>query len=536
MPSFRAVSAAGLVLLGAIMALPTLASLPASRADGAHSVLTVAMGSDLRSSEPGVNRDDTSDAILNHVVEPLVAFRADLTVVPHLAERVDVSADGRDYTFVLRTGLRFHDGSAVTAQVLAWNWTRFLDPTTRWYCRSQFDGSTAAGRGGVHVTAVEALDSQRLRLRFAAPSPLILPLLASTQCQTGAYSRTSVDAAGRWVRPVGTGPFRFDEWRRGRDVVLARNRNYLARGEPGDGLAGDRSAAVEELRFLLVPESNAAVAAFNSGALDVLAYQPVSIIPDIRVRGDTQLHPQQLLGWTVLLMQTRDPLLRDARLRRAIAHAIDRRRLARTATEGRGRSNASAVPVGSPWWNADQAREPQYDPDLARRLLREAGYEGQPVSIQTNRLFKNMYDNAIMVQAMLAAVGMQARIEVFDWATQLSNYQLGRYQLSSFSYSARFDPALTYALLIGDKAERATAQWESADAARMLAKALRQTASTERAATFAALHARQLEDMPIVGLYNGVAVSATGPGVRGFRSWPGALPILWGVSKSKQER
>jgi peptide/nickel transport system substrate-binding protein len=508
---------------------------PVAATADAGAVLRVAIGSDLRSSEPGVNRDDNSDTVLGHVVETLVAFRADLQVVPHLADRVDISPDGRQYSFTLRNGVEFHDGTPLDAATLRWNWERFLNPDTRWYCRPMFDGSSGDSRGGVAVVKVEARDALTLVFSLAEPSPLFLTLLASPQCLAGAYARSSVDEAGRWVKPVGTGPFRFGQWRRGRYVELERFARYRARPEPPDGLSGERRPVAKWLRFLIVPESNAAIAAFNSGAVDVLPYQPLSSLPDLTVRRGVGVHEQQLLGWTVMLLQTRDPLLRDVRIRRAIAHAIDRRRLARTATEGRGRANASAVPVGSPYRTAAHDAFPDYDPARARQLLREAGYQGQRVAIQTNRLFKNMFDNAVMVQAMLAEVGIDARIEVFDWATQLSNYQSGRYQMSSFSYSARFDPALTYDLLIGRKDQRATAQWDSRAAEDLLRASLREVDPALRMRHFERLHALLARDVPIIGLYNGVSVSATGPGVSGFRSWPGATPILWGVTKSSKE-
>jgi peptide/nickel transport system substrate-binding protein len=138
---------------------------------------------------------------------------------------------------------------------------------------------------------------------------------------------------------------------------------------------------------------------------------------------------------------------------------------------------------------------------------------------------------AIMIHAMLRAVGMNPRIAVLDWATQLSNYQQGRFQLSSFSYSGRFDPALTYDLLIGDKTARPTAQWESPAAGDALAAALRDGDPESRRQRLADLHRLMATDVPIIGLYNGTSVSVAAPGVEGLRTWRGATPILWGITK-----
>ncbi|MFX8731478.1 ABC transporter substrate-binding protein, partial [Acinetobacter baumannii] len=84
---------------------------------------------------------------------------------------------------------------------------------------------------------------------------------------------------------------------------------------------------------------------------------------------------------------------------------------------------------------------PAYDPAAARRLLKEAGYNGQPIRIQSNMRPGGYNDIAVSIQAMLAAVGVNAQIEVLDWATQLQNYLVGKFQMSSFAYSARLDPS-----------------------------------------------------------------------------------------------
>lgn len=495
---------------------------PAVAAGGG--TVTVALGGDLRSTDPGVNRDDFTDAVLSHVVETLVTFRDDLSIAPMLAESWERSEDGRTYTFRLRDGVRFHDGTPLTAEVVRWNWQRFLDPATGWSCRTQFSpGGIAA------VTAVEAPDPHAVMFRLEKRSPVFLTLLASVQCLPAVYARSSVGADGQWVKPVGTGPFAFGEWRRGRDVTLERNAAYQPRGEAPDGLAGDRRPQPERVRFLVIPDVTAAIQAFNAGQVDVLPNLSPNVTADIQQGRGAQLVPQQLLGWTVLLLQTRTPPLDDVRVRRAIAHALDRGQIARIATGGRGRANPSAVPVSSAWRSAAHDEFPAYDLAKAKALLREAGYRGEPVVIQTNRHYSNMYDNAVMAQALLQAVGINARIEVLDWATQLSNYQKGRFQMSSFSYSARFDPALTYDLLIGDKEARPTVQWESASARELLQSVLSGDDAGDRRRAFEQLHAAMARDVPIIGLYNGVGVTAVAAGVTGYRTWPGSTPILWGT-------
>jgi len=511
--------------------------------------ITIAINADPRSTEPGVNRDDATDAVMTHVVETLVTFRDDLSIAPLLAERWAVEDGGRTYRFTLRKGVRFHDGTPLTADVVRWNWQRFLDPATQWSCRTTFDGTGDSQAIGIDVERVEAPAPDTVVFRLARPAPLFLTMLASVQCLPAAYARSSVGPDNRWRTPIGTGPYRLADWKRGRYIDLTRNDAHWSLAKPapaamaptgaaaatseatGTGLAGDRRPRPERLRFLVVPDKTATVQAFNAGDIDVLANLAPSEVATIAARPGVGRVVQQLLGWTVLLVNTRDPLLRDPRLRLAVAHAIERNQMAKIATGGKGRANGSAVAVPSRFHTPVHDRFPPYDPRLAAKLARESRYARQPIRIQTNRQFANMYDNAVLIQAMLQQAGFNATIEVLDWATQLSNYQNGRFQLSSFSYSARFDPALFYDLLIGDKANRAAAQWESPAAEALLREATATDDLATRSRAFERLHELMLKEMPIIGLYNGVATSVTGPGIAGFKTWPGSTPILWGVTR-----
>src|SRR5690606_3439310 len=110
-----------------------------------------------------------------------------------------------------------------------------------------------------------------------------------------------------------------------------------------------------------------------------------------------------------------------------------------------------------------------------------------------------------------------------------SNYQAGRFQVSSFGFSTRFDPALMYDLLISDKPQRLTSQGESAQAERLLGNAPTETDNARLREDTEQLHRLMSEEVPIVGLYNGMAVTAVAAGITGYRNWPGATPVLWGI-------
>jgi peptide/nickel transport system substrate-binding protein len=507
------------------------AALLAAPAAVSGTPLRIALNADIRGLEPGVNRDANTDVVIHHLIETLVAYRRDLSIGPALADRWSVGDDGRSYRFELRRGVRFHNGAVMTSKEVLWSWRHFLRPDNHWGCRGWFDGSGGAGEAGVRIVSIEAPDPHTVIFRLDRPNSLFLPQLANIQCAAAVLHPDSLDAAGNWRTPVATGPYRLAEWRRGEYVELERFDGYRPRAEPRSGYAGARVALIDRLRFIVVPEAVAAVAALRSGALDVVDKVSPDTVAELEHAAGIRLLHQPLLGWTVLLVNTRDPLLSDVRLRRALAHVIQRDRIVQVNTGGHATVNSSAVPVGGAMRTPAHDAWYAYDLRRARELVRDSGYRGQPIRIQTNRRYKNMFDNAVVIQAMLHSIGIRAELEVMDWASQLARYQSGRFQLSAFSYTARLDPALTYGSLIGDRDERGSVQWEDPAARALLARLAAATAGDERSRIMEELHALMVRQVPIIGLYNGHSTTAVSASVSGLETWgPGTL-YFWGVSR-----
>ncbi|MCG8443317.1 MAG: hypothetical protein MI723_16060, partial [Caulobacterales bacterium] len=141
-----------------------------------------------------------------------------------------------------------------------------------------------------------------------------------------------------------------------------------------------------------------------------------------------------------------------------------------------------------------------------------------------------MYDNAVVIHAMLRAVGVNAHVEVLDYASQLSNFFKGDFQLSAFGYSGRAHGALRYANFIGPRASNPRYQWDSPDIYPLVMAALAATDEEALAAALADLHRAMADDLPLIGLYNDYGVALTSDRVTGFRTWTMGRPRLWGVA------
>lgn len=513
-------------LRAAIAAFAATLALAAPAA--AQDTLRIRLNADIRSTDPGANRDANTDGVVWHMLEGLVALRGDATVAPMLAERIEVSEDGRAYAFTLREGVRFHNGQPLTAADVAFALARYMRRETNWRCRGDLDSAVT------RMTAVETPDERTVVMRLEQPSALFLTTLARTDCgQTGIWHRDSLNPDGTWRAPVGTGPFRLGEWRRGQFIELTRFAEYAALpGEP-DGMAGNKAPLVERVRFQIIPDEAAARAALLAGNIDILPDARTRDLGDFRNRPGFTIHSHPSMDLQVILMQTRDPLLSDVRMRRAVALALDVPELVRAVTEGTSRPSRSPIPVTSGFFTEAMAAVPPRDLAAARRLAAEAGYRGQRLRIVTTRRYEAFYEIAVLAQDMLREAGIETELEVIEWATQLDRYTRGDYQLMAFGFSARLDPSLSFEMFTGPKATQPRKVWDNPDVQAMLEATMRETDPARRRATFEAIHRRLLEDVPMVALYSSVTHGVTPRHVQGFRSWAVDAPRAWGVRLSR---
>ena len=495
-------------------------------AASAQATLRVRLNSDILSTNPGMQRDENTDAVMLHVVEGLVASTENGGTAPMLARSWKVSADGRTYRFFLRPNITFHNGAALTSREVAWSLRRYLADGSRWRCKAEF-----GPKGFTQVTNIRPIDRLTLDLVLTKPAPFLLPTLARADCGgTGILHPASLSPDGSWRGPIGTGPFRLADWKRNQYVDLARFTGYHSRTEPMNGNGGGKRPLVDRIRFMVIPDGSSARAALSRDSIDVLDNLAANELAGLKnTRGITLLRTPtvDLYG---LLLQTRDPLLADRRLRRAIALSIDVSALTRVATRGTAIANSSPVPSASPYFGPVERVRVVRDLREARALARASGYRGETISLVTNRRYPQAFDAAIILQAMAREAGIKFEISTLDWATQLARYSRGDYQTMIFGYSARLDPALTLDPIIGSKDVDPRRLWERPAARALLRRAVDEPDRKKRQALFDALDRGFRHDVPAVILFNTARTTALSDRVTGFRGWPAGLPRLWNVA------
>jgi ABC-type dipeptide/oligopeptide/nickel transport system permease component/ABC-type transport system substrate-binding protein len=347
------------------------------------------------------NLDPTSGAaaavdsvVYGNVFEGLTRITQSGDVAPALAESWEVSADGLSYVFRLRRDVRFHDGTPFDADDVRFSLERALAP----------DSSNAQKQLLSAIARVEVIDTYTVRLVLSRPSSLLLYFLGWGD----AVMVASESAATNASRPVGTGPFRFANWRRGVSVQLDRNPDYW--GVP---------ARLESVVFRFIGDPAAAYAAIRAGDIDAYPNYPA---PENLAEFENDPNLKVVIGATagkvIMAINNRRAPFDDKRVREALSHAIDRDAVIEGALFGFGE------PIGSHYSRQDRAfvdladRYP-YDPERARTLLAEAGHaDGFAVTL---RLPPRPYArrSGEVIAAQLAEVGVRVDIENLEWAQWL---------------------------------------------------------------------------------------------------------------------
>ncbi|WP_454762287.1 ABC transporter substrate-binding protein [Caulobacter segnis] len=506
-----------------IAALAAMLILPCAAT--AETVLRARLNADILSFDPGARRDENTDAVILHVVEGLVASREDGAVAPMLASRWTVSPDGRLYTFTLRQGVTFHNGAPLTSAEVVWSLKRYLNPKTRWRCRFEFGDA-----GIAKIESITAPDPGTVAVRLSKRAPMFLKTLSRGDCGgAGIMHPSSVGPDGAIARLIGTGPFEVGAWKRNQYVELTRFARYAALPGPRDGNTGGKRALVDKVRFLVIPDGSAARAALLRGNLDVLDALSPTELAGVRGRKGVRLEINPTMDLYTVLFQTKDPVLADPRLRRAIALSIDTAGLAKAVTWDTARGNSSPVPRVSPFFGPVQARLRPVDLAEARRLAKAAGYRGQPIRLITNRRYPQCFDAAVLVQAMAAQAGINIQIDTLDWATQLDRYTTGEYQAMIEPFSARLDPSLNFGVLIGDKTKDPRKAWGAPQAREMLKRSMEAETTADRQEAFDDLQNAFMEETPAIALFSSSRIAAVRQNVTGYKGWPAAQQRLWGV-------
>ncbi|MCS6932406.1 MAG: ABC transporter substrate-binding protein [Acetobacteraceae bacterium] len=501
-----------------LLAFPGLLAAPALAQADQRPTLTIAVQklSNSNTFEPPREQSNVGFRVHGLYAEQLIGtdWLEGARLVPGLAESWR-RVDARTLDLTLRAGVRFHDGREMTAEDVVFSFGERLFGT---------QGATGEGRSGIlagsagkepppEVIAVarrtypgleriEVLDSRRIRFVNRTPDVTLEGRIA--QSVGAILSRAAFAAAESWLAwaraPVGTGPYRIAEFRPDTLLVL----------EAHDAYWGGRPPA-RRLRFVEVPEVSGRINGLFAGEFDFACDIPPDQIAVVERNPRFEVLGSPINNIRKFAFDKTHPVLADPRVRRAMSHSVDREAIVQALWAGRTR-----IPRGmqmesygemylSDWEN------PRFDPAEARRLLREAGYRGDPIPYRLlNNYYTNQVANAQIAVEMWRAVGLNVQIEMRENFAQVTARTPGR-ALRDWSNTSIFgDPVAGILRSFGPRTEaERNGEWTNEEFDRVSAALEAETDMARRRAQFRRILAiLEREDPAYIVLHHAAAFTA----------------------------
>ncbi|TWC30864.1 dipeptide transport system substrate-binding protein [Pseudomonas sp. SJZ079] len=469
----------------------------------------------------------TADASAETLFERLVAFAPGTTqLVPGLAERWEVSANGLSYTFHLRHGVKFHSTAWFTpsrdfnADDVLWSFQRQLDPQHPWHAQSLrgFPYAEAMGMAAL-IERIERLDDYRVRFVLRHPeAPFLADLAMGFASIYSAEYADQLLQAGTPERlnsqPIGTGPFVFERYAKDAQVRYRGNPQYW-QGAP----------TLQRLIFAITPEPNVRQQKLKADDCQIALYPRPVDIPALKADPALQVLELDSLLTAYIGINTRHPPLNDVRVRQALNLAFDRAAYLR-AQYGEGGASPALAPYPATLLGFNPQLSPwPHDPARARQLLQDAGQQnGFKLSIWTRPgggpTNPNPGIGAQMLQADLAAIGIQADIRMFEWGELIKRAKNGEHDLVFMGWAGDngdpdnfLTPNLSCAAATSGENQ---AGWCDAQFDALIGQARQVQAPAQRAALYRQALAIFHEQAPWIALAHPKQFSALRREVKGF--------------------
>jgi peptide/nickel transport system substrate-binding protein len=330
-------------------------------------------------------------------------FDRNVRLIPDLAESWELAPDAMSFTMKLLKGVKFHDGSEFDANLFKWHYDQRVIGNA---------ASCNKGRFGNFIESLEVLDKYTVRFNYKAPN------------RTGHYhfvvfigilpgSKQAVESMGEEAfatNPVGTGPFKFQEWKQNESLTFVRNENYFKKDAEGN-----RYPYLDKVQFIPITDPKSRITALKAGTVDVLYTVPPMLLDQIKDDPDIQTYTAPGTDFTMFMINPVRPGLTDKRVRQAINCGFDRQAIADIAYKGTARPARglfSPAVVGKEYeYPSGGLIYYKYDPDRARRLLDEAGVKSLQVEL-TYYAGVDEYENAgLLIQSQLKDIGVDVVLD-----------------------------------------------------------------------------------------------------------------------------
>ncbi len=478
--------------------------------------------------------DVSSSSICGLVYNGLTKVDKNLNIVGDLAERWEVSDDGRVIIFYLRKNVLWHDGVPFTAEDVQFTYETILDPA----CGSPYIS------GFMDISEIKVIDTHTVRFEYKQPyAPALLKLGMGVVPKHLFEGYEDIRRSPYARSPIGTGPYVFKKWESGQHIILEANKDYF-RHEPG----------IKRYVYRIIPDQSVAFLELIAGGVDSVQLNPYQF----RYRSETvqfkkKINKYKYLApaYTYIGYNLKDPFLKDVKVRQALSYAIDKKEIINAALLGMGESC-----TGHFWKNSiyyDQSVDIyNYDPAKAKVLLSEAGWvdvdddgvlekDGLEfrMRIITNQGSQVREDVATIVQQQWAEIGVVVDIQIVAWAAFLDQF-IGRHNFQAviLGWSLPIDPdcySIWHSDSIGESGLNSVS-YSNKRVDELIEKGRREFDTEKRKDIYHEIHRIIARDAPYTFLFSAYATPAVNKRFHGIESAPAGIAynfIDWYVPKDE---
>jgi peptide/nickel transport system substrate-binding protein len=374
--------------------------------------LEVALSGDLLTMDMHAVSATALNLVGFNIYETLFTWDAEYANIPMLAESHEVSDDGLTHTIHLREGVIFHNGEEMTsADVIA--------SIERWgtdfaYARSLLDATDE----------LVATDDYTIEFQLNRQFGTLSVALATQGRGCAIYPKSVIDAStmDSLAEYIGTGPYKFVQWDRDRQLLLERYEEYAALEGDANGYGGHKYAYVDEIRFVPVPDEGARQAGLSTGEYHFLETVPSDLFETMQNDPNITAEAFPPIGWSVFILNMKSPILENQQIRQAMLAALDMEPILQAGFgEGFYRLDPGLMSQETVWYTTAGAElYNQADPDRARELLEASGYAGETIRWTCTQEYADHYNRSFVAVQQLEDVGFTIDLIVKDWATILA--------------------------------------------------------------------------------------------------------------------
>jgi peptide/nickel transport system substrate-binding protein len=471
-------------------------------ANAANDTFTFAQGADPRGLDPARVDDLESGKIIVNIYEGLTKYADDSTQVePSLAESWDVSEDGMTYTFKLRQGVKFQDGTDFNADAVKVNIDRQLPPKVD-------DNMPYASFVFGTVKNVEVVDPYTVKINLTQANTAFLANLAMGIASPIVSPKALTDNNNSVMEtPVGTGPYKFVKWNKGENVVLVRNDEYW--GE---------KAKTKNVVFRIIADNSARVLALNNGEVDMIDGIDATVVDKVK-EGGNKLYEAAGMNVNYMAFNTTTKMFNNADARIAVAQAINTPELVQSLYQGYSEVANTILPTFMPGYDPS-INQVQYDAAAAKAGLAKAGITKVHMITYSNPRPYNAATGAALaaaIQGYLQKVGVEATIDTFDWTTYKDKVKAGDYDIAYYGWIGDNGDPDNFLNLLADKDPNLNiARYEDPTYQAMIKKALATPNGADRDAQYAACEKYIAERAVWVPFSHAKTQAAYRPNVDGF--------------------